>query len=59
VGAYLGHVPATDRSGDSDPQKRISKEGDEMLSLGFWWAAPTTSWAPSDPTRTSGATEKR
>jgi transposase len=24
-------VPATDRSGDSDPQKRISKEGDEML----------------------------
>jgi transposase len=59
VGAYLGLVPATDRSGDSDPQKRISKEGDEMLSLGFWWAAPTTSWAPSDPTRTSGATEKR
>jgi transposase len=31
VGAYLGLVPATDRSGDSDPQKRISKEGDEML----------------------------
>src|SRR5215217_1971670 len=28
VGAYLGLVPATDRSGDSDPQKRISKEGD-------------------------------
>jgi transposase len=24
-------VPATDRSGYSDPQKRISKEGDEML----------------------------
>jgi transposase len=24
-------VPAKDRSGDSDPQKRISKEGDEML----------------------------
>ena len=31
VGAYLGLVPATGRSGDSDPQKRISKEGDEML----------------------------
>jgi len=32
VGAYLGLVPATDRSGDSDPrEKRISKEGDEML----------------------------
>jgi transposase len=31
VGAYLGLVPATDRSGDSDPQKRVSKEGDEML----------------------------
>ncbi len=32
VGAYLGLVPATDRSGERDPQKRISKEGDEMLS---------------------------
>jgi transposase len=31
VGAYLGLVPATDRSGDRDPQKRISKGGDEML----------------------------
>jgi transposase len=31
VGAYLGLVPATDRSGDSDPQKRVSKEGDQML----------------------------
>jgi transposase len=31
VGAYLGLVPATDRSGDRDPQKCISKEGDEML----------------------------
>jgi transposase len=36
VGAYLGLVPATDRSGDRDPQKHISKEGDEMLSVGFW-----------------------
>src|ERR671910_390568 len=31
VGPYLGLVPATDRSGDRDPQRRISKEGDEML----------------------------
>ena len=31
VGAYLGLVPATERSGERDPQKRISKEGDEML----------------------------
>jgi transposase len=32
VGAYLGLVPASDRSGQRDPQKkRISKEGDEML----------------------------
>jgi transposase len=31
VGAYLGLVPATQKSGERDPQKRISKEGDEML----------------------------
>jgi transposase len=31
VGAYLGLVPARDKSGDRDPQKHISKEGDEML----------------------------
>jgi transposase len=32
VGAYLGLVPASDRSGDRDPrEKRIHKEGDEML----------------------------
>jgi transposase len=31
VGAYLGLVPATERSGERDPQKRISKEGDETL----------------------------
>jgi transposase len=32
VGAYLGLVLASDRSGDSYPrEKRISKEGDEML----------------------------
>ncbi len=31
VGAYLGLVPASEKSGDRDPQRRISKEGDEML----------------------------
>jgi transposase len=31
VGAYLGLVPARDQSGDRDPQKHISKEGDVML----------------------------
>ena len=31
VGAYLGLVPARDRSGERDPQKHISKEGDELL----------------------------
>ena len=31
VGAYLGLVPASDQSGDRDPQKHISKEGDELL----------------------------
>jgi transposase len=36
VGAYLGLVPASDQSGDRDPQRRISKEGDEMLSVSSW-----------------------
>ena len=31
AGAYLGLVPARDQSGNRDPQKHISKEGDEML----------------------------
>jgi transposase len=31
VGAYLGLVPAPDRSGDRDSQKHISKLGDVML----------------------------
>jgi transposase len=52
VGAYLGLIPARDQSGDRDPQKHISKEGDEMLSVGFWSAAPTMSWDPSAPIRT-------
>jgi transposase len=31
VGAYLGLVPGTRQSGDSDPQMHISKEGDPFL----------------------------
>jgi transposase len=31
VGSYLGLAPGTDQSGEQDPQKRISGEGDEML----------------------------
>lgn len=31
VGAYLGLVPGKDQSGNSDPQRRISKRGDRML----------------------------
>lgn len=31
VGAYLGLVPSADQSGEQDPQKRISGEGNEML----------------------------
>jgi transposase len=59
VGAYLGLVPATDRSGERDPQKRISKEGDGMFSVGSWWAALTTSSVLLARTRTSGATDRR
>jgi len=52
VGACLGLVPATDRSGDSDPQKRISKEGDQMLSVSSLSQAPTTSSVLLARTRT-------
>ena len=31
VGAYLGLTPGQDQSGDSDPQRRISKRGDAMM----------------------------
>jgi transposase len=50
VGAYLGLVPARDHSGDRDPQKRISKEGDEMLRR-LLVAALTTSSVPLAQTR--------
>jgi transposase len=47
VDAYLRLVPAKDQSGERDPQKRISKEGDEMLSVSFRSQAPITSSVPS------------
>jgi len=60
VGAYLGLVPATDRSGDRDPpEKRISKEGDEMLRRLLVGSSHYTSWVLSVPTRTLGATDRR
>jgi transposase len=59
VGAYLGLVPGRDQSGDRDPQKHISKEGLEMLSVGSWSHALTTSLVPSERTRTSGVMERR
>lgn len=31
VGAYLGLIPGRSQSGDSDPQRRITKEGDPLL----------------------------
>jgi transposase len=52
VGAYLGLVPAKDRSGDRDPQKRISKEGDEMLRKLLVGSAHYILWVPSALTRT-------
>jgi transposase len=58
IGAYLGLVPGKDQSGESDPQQRISKEGDELLAVGSWLAVLITSWAPSRKIRTSGATAK-
>jgi transposase len=56
VGAYLGLVPGKDHSGERDPQKRISREGDEMLRRLLVGSAHYTSLAPSHRTVTSGAT---
>ena len=52
VGAYLGLVPARDQSGDRDPQKHISKEGDERLRKLLVGSAHYTSLAPLAQTQT-------
>ena len=36
VGAYLGLVPATERSGDRDPQKRIFRRRETRCSGSYW-----------------------
>jgi transposase len=59
VGPYLGLVPATDQSGKSDPQKRISKHGNELARKLLVRAAPTTSSVPSVRTPIYGATVRR
>ena len=61
VGAYLGLVPARDQSGDRDPQKRISKEGDEMLRGDFsgGQSAHYASWVRSARTPTYDVMERR
>ena len=56
VGAYLGLVPGKDQSGERDPQKRISREGDEMLRRLLVGSAHYIPLAPSRRTLTSGAT---
>jgi transposase len=71
VGAYLGLVPASDQSGDRDPQKRISKEGDEMMrkllvgsahyiQRSLWLGlGPKTSWREDRKRRSQENTKKR
>ncbi len=57
VGAsYLGLVPGKDRSGERDPQKRISKQGNGLLRRLLVGSAHRISWVPSEKTRTSGDT---
>ena len=52
VGAYLGLVPSRSQSGDSDPQLRITKEGDHFCA-GFWFSRRSTSSGHSSHTATS------
>jgi transposase len=58
VGAYLGLVPGKDQSGESDPGRPISREGDKMLRR-LLSRAPTTSWDRSPRTAISGVTARR
>jgi transposase len=58
VGAYPGPVPARNQSEDRDPQKHISKEGDQMQRKLLVGSAHYTS-VPLAQTRISDATERR
>jgi hypothetical protein len=58
VGAYLGLAPGTDQSGEKDPQKRISGEGDELLRRLLVSSAHYI-LGPFARTPTSDATERR
>ena len=58
VGAYAGLVPGKDQSGGSDPQRRISRHGNELLRRLLVGCA-TTSSGRSGRTPISGATERR
>jgi transposase len=59
VGPYLGLVPATNQSGKSDPQKRISKQGNQLTRKLLVICAHYTYLVPSARTPTSGATVRR
>jgi transposase len=59
VGPYLGLVPTTDQSGKSDPQRRISKHGNELTRKLLVNCAHYVLSVPSVRTRTSGATGRR
>jgi transposase len=56
--AYLRLVSGNDRSGESDPQQRISKEGDELLRRLMVGCAHYILWALSQEIQTYGATVK-
>jgi transposase len=55
VGAYLGLAPGQRQSGESDPQERISKRGEELLRKLLVQGAHYV-LGPSPKTPTSGAT---
>jgi transposase len=59
VGAYAGLVPGKDQSGGSDPQRRISRHGNELLRRLLVGCAHYTSSARSVKTPTLGATGRR
>ena len=54
AGAFLGLRPRQSQSGDSDPQRRITKTGNSYLRS-CWCSRRNTSWAASVPTRRCAA----